>query len=40
MVRIQPADSADALKLATSTPLFYKSAGPLAIAAGTLMVIG
>ena len=41
MVTIRPAVSTDAVNLAaTSTPLFYGAAGWLAIAAGTLLVIG
>ena len=41
MVMIRPTVSADAPNLAaTSTPLFYAAAGWLAIAAGTLLVIG
>jgi hypothetical protein len=38
MVRIRPTVSTDAPNL--PTPLFYGGAGWLAIAAGTLMVIG
>jgi hypothetical protein len=41
MVTIRPTDSTDVPNLAaTSTPLFYAAAGWLAIAAGTLLVIG
>jgi hypothetical protein len=41
MVMIRPTVSTDAPNLAaTSTPLFYAAAGWLAIAAGTLLVIG
>ena len=41
MVTIRPTVSADALNLApTPTPLFHAAAGWLAIAAGTLIVIG
>jgi hypothetical protein len=41
MVTIRPTDSTDVPNLAaSSTPLFYAAAGWLAIAAGTLLVIG
>ena len=41
MVTIRPTVSADAPNLAAiPTPLFYGGAGWLAVAAGTLMVIG
>jgi hypothetical protein len=41
MVRIEPTASTDAPKLAApSSPQLYAGADPLAIAAGTLMIIG
>ena len=41
MVRTQPTSNTDAPRsAATSAPLFSLSAGPLAIAAGTLLILG
>jgi hypothetical protein len=41
IVRSQPTGNTDApMSAATSAPLFSRSAGPLAIAAGTLLIVG